>query len=336
MPGKEEKMAEKSPYLKTAIVTGACSGMGLALVRHLLARPASDGELWRVVLADINEPRYLLLKPSLPTERHIFVRTDVSSWAQQVELFDQAFEWSQGRIDFFANNAGIADPIPLLGWLGSTKEAARDQVPQEPNLSCIDVDLKAVFYGLQLFVHHTRRTRRAAPHTQHSGNGAENGISTFHPKMVITASMAGIYPFFILPVYTAAKHGCVGLVRAAAPTLLENEGITLNCIMPGTVKTEIIPKAVLAQWPNQYITPYETIMRAFDELIDVHGYVGGDGRSDGRNGEPKNGCCVEATAERLFYRDPVSFPDNIQPWVWAQSKKDGILGLHMRRAFNMA
>lgn len=57
--------------IKTAIVTGACSGIGLALVRRLLYEfednEVQDGELqqWRVVLADVNQGAYESIKETL-------------------------------------------------------------------------------------------------------------------------------------------------------------------------------------------------------------------------------------------------------------------------------
>jgi 15-hydroxyprostaglandin dehydrogenase (NAD) len=335
-------MINKPVITKTAIVTGAASGMGLALTQHLLSKPADSSPAveWRVVLADINEEAYVQIASTLDRHRHIFVKTDVSIWQDQLALFKRAFEWSGGRIDFFASNAGIPDSQPLLSWLGRP-ELAEKQDPTKPDLRCLDVDLKAAFYGLQCFVHFTRKTRNQLGKTTVQTMGeigidgvdAAIGIATaedFHPKMVVTASMAAQYPFYIMPEYTAAKHGCIGLVRAAAPTLLEDEGITLNAIMPSTTKTSILPKPIVEQWPEQNFTPVDTIIRAFDELIDVAGRVEMDGRSDGLDGQVKNGCCVEASTDRLFYRDPVPFPSDVQKWVGDQSKRDGILGRFMQ------
>ncbi|OAL34369.1 hypothetical protein AYO20_06422 [Fonsecaea nubica] len=339
-------MIDKPTLTKTAIVTGAVSGMGLALVHHLLAKTGNsndEGGQWRVVLADINPVGYEAIKSTLDQDRHIFVRTDVSRFSDQLELFKTAFEWSGGRLDFFANNAGIPDRQPLLGWLGKAETTEKDQDPVEPDLSRIDIDLKAVFYGMKLFVHFARKTRTLLSQQTAavmddigiSGGDAAIGVAAshdFHPKMVVTASMAGQYPFYILPMYTAAKHGCIGLVRAAAPTLFEEEGITLNAVMPSTTKTNIIPKPILEQWPENNFTPLETIMRAFDELIDVKGRIAPDGLSDGQDGQVKNGCCVEASTNHLFYRDPVPFPSEVQEWVGEQSRRDGILGTFMQKA----
>ena len=327
---------------KTAVITGSVSGIGLALTQHLLSEGENNSSNvhWRVVMADINESAYKEVRPTLKEDFHIFVRTDVSKFEDQLLLFKRAFEWSGGRIDLFANNAGIPDQQPLLSWLGQPGSVEIGD-PSEPNLSCIDVDLKAGLYGLTCFVHFARKTRKLiAQRTaetladMRTFNGDHTfGVKAaedFHPKMVVTASMAGIYPFYILPIYTAAKHGCIGFVRAAAPTLFEDEEITLNAIMPSTTRTNIIPKTILEQWPEGNFTPLETIIRAFDELTSIDGRIAPDGLSDGQDGMLKNGCCVEALTNRLFYRDPVSFPNQVQEWVVEQSRRDGILGKFMQ------
>lgn len=102
-----------------AIVTGASSGIGLALVHHLIKLK------WNVVMADITP-----VEDSIPGT--IFVKTDISSWDQQANLFQRAYEW-QGRIDFCALNAGIDDRDDIFTLLTET--------PRQPNLRTFDVNL---------------------------------------------------------------------------------------------------------------------------------------------------------------------------------------------------
>lgn len=83
-----------------AVITGASSGMGLALTKHLLERK------WNVAMADINPPKDQL-------DNTIFVKTDVSNWNQQAELFQKTYE-KFGRLDFVALNAGIVGVLPVL------------------------------------------------------------------------------------------------------------------------------------------------------------------------------------------------------------------------------
>jgi NAD(P)-dependent dehydrogenase (short-subunit alcohol dehydrogenase family) len=62
-------------------------------------------------------------------------------------------------------------------------------------------------------------------------------------SIVATASVAGLIGFAPDPVYTAAKHAVVGLVRALAPAL-EPEGLTINAVCPGIVETGLVPPEV--------------------------------------------------------------------------------------------
>jgi 15-hydroxyprostaglandin dehydrogenase (NAD) len=166
-------MPSSSP---TGIVTGAASGIGLAITTHLVSKG------WRVVMADMNATAGEAKASSLgPNAR--FHQTDVSSWDDQAALFKAAWDWS-GRLDFFAANAGIDDKEDVF------KVWSLDEEPKKPNLKTLDVDLNAVFEGMKLFVHYVRK----------SGEGKGG-------KMVVTASMMGIYPFETNPQYSAAKHG---------------------------------------------------------------------------------------------------------------------------------
>ena len=60
--------------------------------------------------------------------------------------------------------------------------------------------------------------------------------------IVATASLAGITPYGIDPLYAMSKHAVVGLVRSLAPDLAQR-GISIHALCPGAVDTEIIPHA---------------------------------------------------------------------------------------------
>jgi len=57
--------------------------------------------------------------------------------------------------------------------------------------------------------------------------------------IVATASLAGLVPLPLDPVYTSTKHAVVGFVRAVAPQLHER-GITINALCPGFADTPIV------------------------------------------------------------------------------------------------
>lgn len=160
-----------------AIVTGAASGIGLSLTRHLLLSG------WRVAMADLNEEKGRALEHELGPDV-MFLKVDVAKYDQQAALFQSAFEWGGGRLDLLAANAGIDDRQSLY-------EGASDTLgpPPELNTDCIQVDMVAVLQGVWLLSHYARRNK------------------TPGAKVVITCSGAGIYPMETNPQYTMAKHG---------------------------------------------------------------------------------------------------------------------------------
>lgn len=102
-----------------AIVTGASSGIGLALTKHLLERN------WNVVMADMNKAKEDL-------DNTLVVQTDISSWDQQASMFRQAYEW-RGRLDFCALNAGIDDRDDIFHSI--SKDISKP--PKEPNMRTV-------------------------------------------------------------------------------------------------------------------------------------------------------------------------------------------------------
>lgn len=306
---------------KTAIVSGACSGIGLALTKHMLAK---EDVQWRVVLADIRPEAWESVSSSLDGTRTKYVKTDVASWEDDAALFKEAYNWETPgfptrRIDFFAANAGTGDKEFVL------QPFDLDEEPQKPNTVCMDVNITSVLYGLKLFIHYARKTKRDLA-------SSPGEFKSFNPKVVITASCVGQYPFPIAPQYTASKHACVGFTRSVGEPLLRHENIAVNCIMPAFVATPIIPGRLNELWPKEYITPLSTMCRAYDELIDVDGKVKQDGKSDGKNGVLKTAQSVECVVERLFYRTHVPPADESQAFLLRESTEDGLWGTAIKEA----
>jgi 15-hydroxyprostaglandin dehydrogenase (NAD) len=168
---------------KVAIITGAASGIGLALTRDLVSKG------WNVAIGDINLQAGEELAAELgPTV--CFQQTNVSDWEQLAALFKKAWT-TWGRIDFHAANAGIDDKESLYG----PTSLSDDGEPSRPNLTTVYVDLFSVFYGIRLAIHYFRK------------NAVKGG------KIVVTSSTAGLYPAAPIPQYTACKHAVSVVVK---------------------------------------------------------------------------------------------------------------------------
>jgi NAD(P)-dependent dehydrogenase (short-subunit alcohol dehydrogenase family) len=161
---------------QTAIVTGAASGIGLAIARDL----AKGGA--RVVLSDLKDDALKAAAEGL--EGALTKTCDVAEAGQVEALVDFAVA-ETGGLHLLVNNAGIAGPAAPTG-----------EYPLDGWAKVIAVNLNGVFYGM----------RFGLPAIEKSGGGA----------IVNMASILGTVGFANSPAYVAAKHAVVGLTRTAA------------------------------------------------------------------------------------------------------------------------
>jgi 15-hydroxyprostaglandin dehydrogenase (NAD) len=252
----------------TAIVTGACSGIGLALTKHLLALG------WHVFMADVNPPPEKL-------DNTTFIRTDISSWTEQAALFKQAYD-ANGRLDFCGLNAGISDRDDIFNNISSDPS----KPPQEPDLKTIDVNFTGQYYGIKLAAHYMNLDSSAAGKKRVGG------------KIAVTSSGNGLFPISAVPIYCATKHALVGLVRSLGP-ISQAKNICINAIAPALVATSIVDPGFLELFPPDQITPMSTIMRCFDIISQFEDVEKEDWIQKGKSGE-----LVEGNLKQLIWHAP--------------------------------
>jgi NAD(P)-dependent dehydrogenase (short-subunit alcohol dehydrogenase family) len=190
---------------KSAIVTGAASGIGAAIAKAL----ARDGAC--LVLADIDLEKAEEVSRQIVASggKAIAMETNVTD-ALQVEAMVDMAKRTYGGLNLAVNNAGIGGPsaptgeYPLDGWH-----------------KVIDTNLHSVFYGL----------RYEIPAIIASGGGA----------IVNMASVLGSVGFASAPAYVAAKHGVVGLTKVAAMEYAKR-GVRINSIGPAFIDTPLLSK----------------------------------------------------------------------------------------------
>ncbi|KAH7035977.1 uncharacterized protein B0I36DRAFT_382577 [Microdochium trichocladiopsis] len=239
---------------RVGIVTGASSGMGLALTRHFI------GKGWKIAMFDINDKvgNELVQELGPATSFH---KVDVASYDSQAAGFLSVFE-QHGRIDALLANAGIVDRSSLY-ILGHRANQVED-IPPAPDTLCTDVDFKGVLYGTQLAVHFMRHN----PPALGGGAGEAAGNDQVKGRIVCTASVAGIVPHPSYPEYNGAKAGVVTFIRGVAGVLKVKEQIHINCVCPGIVATSIIPPEMVAAVQPEYMTAVDTVVRGYEEFLD--------------------------------------------------------------------
>jgi 15-hydroxyprostaglandin dehydrogenase (NAD) len=237
-----------------AIVTGGASGIGLALSRHLLSRD------WIVAIADLapSPPAELLDAPAL-----MYRSVDVTSYTHLAAFFADTYE-TWGRLDLLVANAGIVDRQSLYQPFESKPLDMSNglRFPERLDTKVLDVNLEAVVQGTWLFRHFVETQRQAA---------ASSAAAAAREAMVIVlSSSSGIYSFPMRPLYSAAKHGLLGLVKSAAP-VLKREGIAINALAPSFVATPLAAAETQGELSQAVLrghwTPTDMVVKGFDLLL---------------------------------------------------------------------
>lgn len=186
---------------RVAVVTGAASGIGLAIARTLVRGGAS------VVVADLvdGEDVARALTHEGPGKA-VAVRCDVTSEADVASAAAAATDLG-GTLDHWVNNAGF------------TRDRTLRTMTLDDFRSVVDVHLVGGWLG----------TRAAAAVMREQGGGSIVNVSSISGKVGNPGQTN----------YSAAKAGLVGLTKAAAKEL-GHLGIRVNAVQPGLVRTAMI------------------------------------------------------------------------------------------------
>lgn len=186
---------------RTAIVTGASSGLGVAFAQHL-AEAGADIALGARRVDRLAHTAKLV---EAAGRRCVSVATDVSRPEDCQRLVDETMA-AFGRVDILVNNAGIGTAYP------ATRESP-DQFRQ-----VIDVNLNGAYWMAQA-----------------CGRVMKPGSSIVNIGSILGFTTASLPQ----AAYSASKAGLVGLTRDLAQQWTGRKGIRVNLVAPGFFESEM-------------------------------------------------------------------------------------------------
>jgi NAD(P)-dependent dehydrogenase (short-subunit alcohol dehydrogenase family) len=192
---------------RTAVVTGAASGIGLATATRFAQ------ESMNVVLADIETDALDAAVQGLAGEGHdvLGVRTDVSKWEDIEQLAAKAVD-RFGAVHILHNNAGVV----VSGPIGDLSLEDWEWV--------LGVNLWSVIYGIKAFL----PILKAQPEAH----------------VVNTASSAGLVSSMGIAPYNVSKFGVVALTETLQREMVaEGSTVRASVLCPGAINTRIVDSA---------------------------------------------------------------------------------------------
>jgi len=215
-------MPEAKPQLKTAVITGGGSGIGLALAR------AFSRSGYSVVISGRDMTRLQATADELGKNNAKVqaIACDVRDPDSVQKMFQQIAQ-RYATLDVLINNAGVAHAL-----------APVEQLPVETWKQVIDTNITGTFL-----------VTRAALLLMRAGSTIVNNLS-----------IAATRPFAGMSAYNASKFGAMGFTQALREELRE-KGIRVLALLPGATSTDIWNQ-FWADAPKEKMIPSEAVAEA--------------------------------------------------------------------------
>lgn len=233
---------------KTAIVTGAASGVGLALVEELLQSNAA-----KAVMADINADNLKEHEKRLNEKygnKAKGITCDVTVEENVQKLVAQAVEFFGGRVDLLFNNAGYG----FSGWFADLNNTDWQEA--------FDLNFYSALYGM----------RAVLPVMLEQGGG----------QIINTISGIAFTPMAYQTRYSATKAALNGLTLAMRYEYWD-DNIKISSATPGTTATKIFEHEGI-ETPADAQTPQQSASRILNGVARNDKVIfGSDGDAEGGN-----------------------------------------------------
>jgi len=225
---------------KSAVVTGATSGIGHAILKALAAEGCD------LVFNGLGDTREIEdLRHAIADEfgvRALYHAADLTR-PEEIPALIKAAEDQFGRLDILVNNAGIQHVAPI------------EEFSTERWDAIIAINLSASFHTI----------RAALPGMKRQGWG----------RIVNIASVNGLVASTHRAAYIAAKHGLVGLTKEVTLEVAEFD-ITCNAICPGKVRTPLMESQIEARAAEHGQSLEDAAVAHVEEKHPSKKYVGTD------------------------------------------------------------
>lgn len=193
-------MKQTKSTISVAVVTGACGGIGTAIVRALLAAR------FRVVATDRDPKALAALKKKVDDSRLLTEPMDVRD-GEGIARAATKIESYHGRVDLLVNCAGVHAKTPA-SHLGGAKAA-----------EIVDVNLNGTLRCVSAFAPLMAAKKRG--------------------RIINIASIAGVRGAAFSAAYAASKAGVIAASRSLARELAA-DGITVTAVAPGFCDTAML------------------------------------------------------------------------------------------------
>ena len=192
---------------KTALITGSTSGIGQGIAEAFAGQGAN------IVLNGLGRADEIEALRAGIAGRGVAARYDGADMSrpEEIEAMVRKAVAEFGAIDILVNNAGIQHVAPI------------EEFPVDKWNAIIAINLAASFHTI----------RHALPEMKRRKWGRIINIASAHALVASPYKSA----------YVAAKHGIAGLTKTVALEVAE-QGITVNAICPGYVRTPLVEKQI--------------------------------------------------------------------------------------------